>query len=202
MKVEWEDVQWLRQHQPRLAVAMDSPMVVGMLDISAYYDRPTQRLFSGRRFAVGDRATFLAAQFVVDIELNAKDQNGWPKVYDIGKRYQSIAGQYHISDADLHFYPDGRACLGLTYPWDPPLTLRSFVAGLVEPFFYRLAYVDVYGLSAARADLWMEYSHGEAGLREHQQDVRRGMASQTAAGSTGAHFHLTHQSLGLINRNG
>ena len=191
MKVEWGDVQWLRGHQPRLAVAMDLPMVVGTLDISAYYDRETQRLFSGRRFAVGDRETFIAAQFVIDIELNAKDHNGWAKVYDIGKRYQSIAKQYQIQEADLHFYPDGHACLGLTYPWDPPLTLRHFVAGLVEPFFYRLAYVDIYGLSAARADLWPEYSHGEAGLREHQQDVRRGMAGQPVAGFPGARSQLT-----------
>ena len=41
MKVEWEDIQWLREHQPRLAVAVDSLMVVGTLDISAYYDRHT-----------------------------------------------------------------------------------------------------------------------------------------------------------------
>ena len=182
MNVEWEDIQWLRAHQPRLAVAVDSVMVVGTLGISAYYDRHTDRLISGSRSVVGDHATFIAADFVIDIELHELDQNGWPKVYDIGKRYQSIAGQYCISHADLHFYPDGHGCLGLTYPWDPPLNLRSFVAGLVEPFFYRLAYVDVYGLAAARTDLWLEYSHGEAGLREHRQDVRRGLAGETVPG--------------------
>jgi hypothetical protein len=37
-----------------------------------------------------------------------------------------------------------------------------------------LAYVHVYGLSAARADLWPEYSHGKSGLLEHERAVRRG----------------------------
>ena len=55
------------------------------------------------------------------------------------------------------------------------LTLEYFVTEIVEPFFYRLAYVDLYGLAAARVDLWPEHSHGIAGLIEYQEDVRRGL---------------------------
>ena len=27
---------------------------------------------------------------------------------------------------DLHFYRDGHACLGFSYPWDPPFTSGTF----------------------------------------------------------------------------
>jgi hypothetical protein len=47
---------------------------------------------------------------------------------------------------------------------------------------YRLAYVDCYGLGAARTDLWPEYSHGKDGLREYSQDVRRGFVRSDNVG--------------------
>ena len=174
MRITWEDVQWVGKHQPQLVAGPGSTMVVGILEASAYYDRKSQRIVAGQRFAVGRHDSFIADQFPIAIRLDDSDQNGWPKVYDLAKRYCSIAERYHIPVADLHFYSDSHACLGLTYPWDPPFTLRGFLVNLVQPFFYRLAYVDVYGLSAARADLWPEYSHGKTGLLEHARDVRKG----------------------------
>ena len=41
------------------------------------------------------------------------------------------------------------------------------------PFFYRLSYTDRYGLTAARNDLWGEYSHGDPGLREYLDEMLR-----------------------------
>ena len=32
--------------------------------------------------------------------------------------------------------------------------MERFISELVVPFFYRLAYIDRFGLSAAREDLW------------------------------------------------
>ena len=174
MNLTLDDVQWLQKHYPRLATGLNVPAVFGTLEIAAYYDKETQKFVSGRRFEVGNHVTFIADQFVVDVRLKEKDHNGWPKVYDVEQRYRSIAARYRIRAEDLHFYNDGHACLGFSYPWDPPLTLEQFVTGLVEPFFYRLAYVDLYGLAAARDDLWREHSHGEAGIREHKKNVRRG----------------------------
>ena len=55
-------------------------------------------------------------------------------------RHKSIARRCGIPIEDLHFYRNGDACLGFSYPWDTPLTLETFVSELVEPFFYRLAY--------------------------------------------------------------
>ena len=179
MKVTWEDFQWLRANQPELAAGLDSPMVVGTLKVSAYYDGATRQIVADQRFSVGGHETFVADEFPISMLLDANDQGAWPKVYCLTKRHQSIADRYRISIADLHFYPYGQACLGLTYPWDRPFSLREFVVSLVQPFFYRLAYVDLYGLSAARADLWPEYSHGKTGLLEHAREVRRGLSGRS-----------------------
>lgn len=177
MHLTLDDVQWLEKHQPRLAAGLIAPAVVGTLDISAYYDKETRKIVTGPHFAFGRQDTFIAAQFVIDIRLEEKDNNGWPKVYEVGQRHRSIAVREGIPAVDLHFYGDGHACLGFNYPWDPPLTLAQFMTSLVEPFFYRLAYVDLYGLTAARADLWPEHSHGKAGFLEHKKIVARGNPS-------------------------
>ena len=174
MNLTLDDVRWLQKHHPLLAAGLNAPAVLGTLEIADYYDKGTKKIVSGRRFEVGNNDTFITDQFVIDVRLKEKDHNGWPKVYDVEQRYRSIARRYRIPTADLHFYNAGHACLGFSYPWDPPLILKQFVTGLVEPFFYRLAYVDLYGLAAARADLWPEHSHGKAGIREHKKNVRRG----------------------------
>ena len=91
-------------------------------------------MHTGQRFAVGDRESFIADQFFIEVLLDSKDENGWPKVYDVAKRHRSVAVRHRITVADLHFYADSRACLGLAYPWDPPFTLREFLIALVQPF--------------------------------------------------------------------
>lgn len=174
MNLTLDDVQWLEIHQPRLAAGLSAPAVVGTLEISAYYNKETRKITTDRYFNCGHQDTFIADQFVIDIRLEEKDSNGWPKVYELGQRHQSIEVREGISSADLHFYGDGHACLGFSYPWDPPLTLAQFMTSLVEPFFYRVAFVDLYGLAAARVDLWPEHSHGKAGIREHEKIVTRG----------------------------
>ena len=174
MKLALDDVQWLEKHHPRLAAGLNAPAVLGTLEISAYYDAEARKIVAGRHFAIGRQDTFIVDQFVINMRLDEKDLNGWPKVYEVGQRHRSIAAREGIPTADLHFYAEAYACLGFSYPWDPPLTLAQFMTDLVEPFFYRLAYADLYGLTAAHADLWPEHSHGKAGIREHKKIVARG----------------------------
>lgn len=172
MQTELADIQWLRNHHPGLWAGFGCAAVSGILRISAYYDATANRLVSETRSNARGRSTYLADDFAVSIKLADTDEHGWPKVYDATGRYRTIARRYGIPAADLHFYPGGRACLGLPYPDDCAFTVRSFVESLVEPFFYRLAYVDLYGLAAARSDLWPEYSHGKAGVLEHRRLLR------------------------------
>lgn len=180
MRAELRDIQWLRDNQPNLSAGIYSPTVVGILTISAYYDAAAERLVSAPRSLAGGHLTYVSDNFVVFISLADKDANGWPKVYDATARYCTIAKRYGIQEVDLHFYQDGRACLGLPHPDDEAFTLRSFVATMVEPFFYWLAYVDLYGIAAARRDLWGEYSHGKAGMLEHRRELRNHVPSASA----------------------
>lgn len=172
MDITSSDLWWLWEHHPLLSPRLSASEIVGTLELSAYYE--AGRMVTGRHPAARSRETFVADEFAIRIDVDAADINGWPKVYEIGFRHSFVAKRYRVPLADLHFYPTGYACLGFSYPWDPPLTLRHFLTELVTPFFYRLAYVDRYGLAAARADLWPEHSHGTKGIIERAVDIRRG----------------------------
>ena len=173
MRISEAGVRWLWQNQPLLARGYRASKIIGTLEVSAYYEGHSRRVVSNRYHSPQSHETYIADQFAIEIRLDVLDSAGWPKVKEVGLRHQSIARRYGVPVEDLHFYRNGDACLGLAYPWDPALTLENLVEGLIEPFFYRLAYADIYGLTAARNDLWPEYSHGMAGHREHSEDVRR-----------------------------
>ena len=77
--------------------------------------------------------------------------------------------------SDLHFYPGGgnMCCLGLEgLDTEYEADISTFVRELVVPFFYRLAYVDRYGLQVAQDNLWGEYSHGLLGHEEYMGKVQ------------------------------
>ena len=175
MIVTHEDLWWLWRRHPLLSPRANELGAEGTLEITAFYERDTGRLFSSRHPTARTQDTFIAYRFGIRIDVGAGGITGWPKVYETGLRYRSVARRYDIPIEDLHFYPTGEVCLGFGYPWDPALTLEYFLTEIVEPFFYRLAYVDLYGLTAARTDLWPEHSHGIAGLIEYQEDVRLGL---------------------------
>ena len=174
MRITYDDLWWLRLHYPELSTKLSTAGVMGTLEISACYDSETRRLFTSRHATARSHDTFISDHFSIEINFDVADVSGWPKVYEIGMRHRSIARRQRIRVEDLHFYPTGEACFGFRYPWDPSLTLEYFLAEIVEPFFYRLAYVDLYGLPAAQTDLWLEHSHGIKGYVEYLEDVRRG----------------------------
>ena len=105
--------------------------------MSGYYDSHSRQVVSNRFHSPRSHETYIADQFAIEINLDALDSTGWPRVKEVGLRHQSIARRYGVPVEDLHFYRNGDACLGLAYPWDPLLTLENLVQGLVEPFFYR-----------------------------------------------------------------
>ena len=122
---------------------------------------------------IGESNDAISDVFEIEIRLDPEsiDSNGWPKVYEVGGRVRSIAGKWNIDQIDLHLYEDGACCLGIRYAQERNLTLERFLHELVLPFFYRLSYVDRFGLYAARRKLWGEYSHGDAGIREHESKM-------------------------------
>lgn len=101
-----------------------------------------------------------------------RDSGMWPSVKEIGGRCADIARRHHVNPADLHLYANGTCCLSIQFAPDPQLRIGRFIRDLIIPFFYRLSFVDTFGLQAARSELWGEYSHGEAGIREYASEMR------------------------------
>ena len=148
-------------------------MIVGELRLCAAFDRDSGQLKLGDTDEHRTIDTFLCDSFKVKLGLECVGSNGWPKVYEVGGRCFDIAEQNQCAMVDLHLFEDGACCLGLKFASERNLTLERFIPDLVIPFFYRLSYIDQYGLSAAKEDLWGEYSHGPAGVREYQAEILR-----------------------------
>ena len=167
------DLEWLASNFPELAYAPDDQRIAGELRFCAGFDRDSGQLKlgdTGEHRAIG---TFLCDAFKVRIDLGHLGDNGWPKIYEVGGRRFDIAEQNQCEMIDLHFYHNGACCLTLGSSAGRNPSLRRFILGLVIPFFYRLSYTDRYGLTAAKDDLWGEYSHGDTGVREYLQEMLR-----------------------------
>ena len=101
--------------------------------------------------------------------------------------------------ADMHCYPgfpENRCCLGFEVDTGERFRLSEFIRSLVVPFFYRVAYVERYGLDASRRDLWPTYTHNlEETEREYIGELR-GMAktgrNQTCPCGSGRKYKRCH----------
>lgn len=165
------ELQWLATNFPELAYAPADQRIDGELRFCAAFDWNSGQLELGDTSEHRAMSTFLCDGFKVRIDLGRLGNNGWPTVYEAGGRRFDIAEQSQCALVDLHFFEDGACCLSLKYAPENDLTLQRFILELVIPFFYRLAYTDRYGLDAAKDDLWGEYSHGDAGVREYQDEI-------------------------------
>ncbi len=165
------DLEWLASNFPELAYAPDDQRIAGELCFCAAFDRDSGQLKLGDTDEHRAIGTFLCDAFKVRINLGHLGDNGWPKVYEVGGRCIDIAEQNQCDMIDLHLFDDGACCLGLNFAAERNLTVERFIRELVIPFFYCLSYTDRYGLNAARNDLWGEYSHGDAGVREYQEEI-------------------------------
>ena len=173
MNLRSADLEWLASNFPELAYAPGEGRIAGIFRFCAAFDRDSGKLKQGDTDEHRALGSFLCDAFKVRFDLQCVEENGWPKVYEVGGRCNDIAEQNQCAMIDLHLFEDGACCLGLNYAVQRNLTPERFVLELVIPFFYRLSYVDRHGLEAAREDLWGEYSHGSAGLREYQGEILR-----------------------------
>ena len=171
MNLRDTDLEWLGSNFPELTYVQGEGRIGGSLRFCAAFHRDSGQLRLGDTDEQRAIGTFLCDAFKVRFDLNRVGVNGWPKVYEAGGRRWDIAEQNQCDMIDLHFYEDGACCLTLSFTTGRYLALERFIPELVVPFFYRLAYIDRYGLSAAREDLWGEYSHGDAGVREYQGEI-------------------------------
>ena len=173
MKPKKSDLVWLDQTQPDLIYDPDSDRIIGELSFCACFDESIGKLRIeefGRDEKIRTHRNFISGVFELHIELNTETAPWarWPKVREVGGRKREIAERFGIEPENLHFYSESDlCCLGISYAADPTLTVQRFVRDLVIPFFYRLSFVQQFGLDAARDQLWDEYSHGNRGLEEY-----------------------------------
>ena len=170
MQINESDIRWLASRFPNLYYEANAQKILGELDFCAVCDNETGELIINPES--GETHRLICDVFEVEICLGTLDGNGWPKVYEVGRRHGKIAKKCNVNVIDLHFYSDDDSCcLGLKYGGERNLRLQAFLEELVIPFFYRLAYTDLFGIAASRKDLWEEYSHGTAGLHEHFMEL-------------------------------
>ena len=175
MKILENDITWLRAAFPNLRYNADAQRIAGELDFCAAYNKRSGRLQFGSDPTARTLYTYLSDAFEIEIHLDpgSIQENGWPKVYEVGGRHIRITEKNNVGPIDLHFFEDGACCLGIRFTREQDLTLERFLHQWVIPFFYRLSYTENYGLEAARTDLWGEYSHGNPGLVEHIEEMLR-----------------------------
>lgn len=173
MKVTDQEIQWLELCFPNLQYQAKAKKIVGELDFYAYYDRGAGKLITDKKNKNRERVTFIQDVFEIEIHLDSIDPNGWPEVYEIGGRHRKIAKKCKTKIIDLHIFSNnGACCLGIRHIPDRKLRVKNFILTLVIPFFYRLSYTEKFGITAARNDLWGEYSHGEKGQIEYIEELR------------------------------
>ena len=170
MKITDKEIEWLGLHFPNLQCESNFSKIVGELDFCAAYDNESGKVIVGDSIKKANR--FIRDVFKIEICLGILDGNGWPKVYEIGGRHPQIAKKCNVKIIDLHFYSDDDACcLGIKYGDNRRFSIKGFLVELVIPFFYRLSYIEKFGIAASRNDLWGEYSHGEKGLTEYLTEI-------------------------------
>ena len=176
--VSMSEMAALKVAQPLLELDYASQSITGRLHVVAEYDRRDGLLHYVQELGGQRRKEFIRDSFDIEILLSYSPTgfNPWPPVFETGGRAKEITLKHGISDlSDLHLYPGEKnmCCLGLEgLDTEYEADISTFVRDLVVPFFYRLAYVDRYGLQAARDNLWGEYSHGRQGHSEYIREVR------------------------------
>ena len=161
------ELEWLASEFPGLPCDSKAALIEGELELHAAFEGEAGKLLIGSDDATASMESYLCDSFSIRIDLDSFDQNGWPKVYEVGGDHERIAVRERIDSFDLHVYRDGSCCLGLQLLADRRTTLREFMDEMVTPFFYRLAYTDRYGIQTARQHLWDEYGHGELGFQQY-----------------------------------
>ncbi len=171
--VSMSEMDALNAAQPLLELNYGSQSIAGRLHVVAEYDQRDGLLHYVQELGGQSRKELICDSFDIQILLSYSPTilNPWPPVFETRGRSKDIMLKHGISNlSDLHLYPGERnmCCLGLEgLDTEYEADISTFVRDLVVPFFYRLAYVDRYGLQAARGKLWGEYSHGRLGYREY-----------------------------------
>ena len=192
IKMSEDDVEALRQAYPELEYDASINRISGALNIFARFNKRAGLQIENRPVTEsrkGDINDKLSITILLDYK--RRIGNPWPIVIEQDRRIQRIMAKHRITDIrDMHVYPGNEpnvCCLGVDMVSSPPTNIVDFINTRVIPFFYRVAYVDRYGLQAARNDLWPEYSH-ERGHQEYLRDILKTPRNQACPCRSGRKF--------------
>ena len=165
VRISNRELEWLGEAQPELSYDAENNLIFGRLAFAEMYD-PDDGLLKPLA-PPGEECSRMAVRDTFDIEIRLSFDptlfNPWPPVIETDGRIQRVMEEQGITNiADMHCYPgfaENRCCLGFQVDTGERLRLSEFIRELVVPFFYRVAYVERYGLEASRRDLWKTYSH-------------------------------------------
>ena len=89
MKILESDITWLKASFPNLRYNADAQRIVGELDFCAAFNKRSGRLQFGSDPTARTLYTYLCDVFEIEIHLGpgSIQKNGWPKVYEVGGRY-------------------------------------------------------------------------------------------------------------------
>jgi len=154
---------------PNLYYDKKDNAIKGELDFSACYEeRPRKRGIDRWKIVPCSSGSNCLHDCYEIIILLDDTQEGWPKVFEIGKRISRLAREVGKEIIDLHIYPhDNSCCLGICISSN--IMLYDFVLNRVYPYFVWQAYFERY----RRLPPCGEYSHDEKGYQELMQDLRQ-----------------------------
>lgn len=187
-----DDVEALRQAHPELEYYAGNNRIAGTISVFARFNKRAG-LHIEKRPITETRKGDINDKFGIAILLDYTPTRGnpCPTVIESGNRIQRIMANRRITDIrDMHIYPGSElnvCCLGIDLIAHPPTNIVDFINTRVIPFFYRVAYVDKYGLHAARNDLWPEYSH-DRGPQEYLRDILKTPRNQACPCGSGRKF--------------
>ena len=197
-----EDIQRITLEQPGLSHDSKGHRIVGTLEFSAEFDKESGWLTPLPEPTEQGNGKAIHDSFEIEIRLEFQPStfNPWPPVIETGGRIQQIMEQRQIVDiADMHCYPgmsENRCCLGIQAATGSRIEIARFIRELVVPFFYRVSYVDRFGLPAAKDDLWKEYPHSP--IEAHRQylaelqSMRKTSRNQPCPCGSGAKYKRCH----------
>ena len=197
-----EDVQRVTLEQPGLSYDAKGRRIIGTLEFSAEFDKDSGWLTPLPEPTEPGNGKAIHDTFEIEIRLEFQPSafNPWPPVIETGGQIQQIMEQRQIADiADMHCYPglsENRCCLGIQAATGSKIEIVRFIRELVVPFFYRVAYVDQFGLAAAKDDLWKEYPHSPTeAYRQYLselQSMRKTGRNQPCPCGSGAKYKRCH----------
>lgn len=164
---------WLEARQPRLRYDAKSSRISGTFKFDALWDPGDRKLTTNPRYQKSLQAIHIVDEYQILINLRYPTRwieirgtgmylpSRYPPAFETGSRSQKIAVRHNAPLADLHMYPDGECCLGFkTIPPDRnAFDLEKFLEEDLTAWFFRLSYVERFGLRSAHQDLWEEYDH-------------------------------------------